>query len=597
MTSNHTSRLEIITSWIISALAFIFFLICGYKIYSLYLLNCPNQEFLTWDPELRYIITLKMMNYLREGMLFHYIGLFLDSPHWPSLRNVVESILFLIFNHSANGVVLFTFVFFLFIPFLCFYLLYRIFNINLEFAISFLFFILCLIQSDPLWLYSLTGMLEIQGAFLFPLVSFYVWKSLIDSSFISKRSNGWITFIITFLLYQTKYPYGYMLVLFLVIFEVIFHFKDTVELGKIYLLNLKKIKKKPLIWIALSLSLILLLFKHKLNGKLPGYIIYTTLLVLVIDFFLFFFKNTRNSKDNQLHFIIKWIIFPIIVWIMIQPDRFGSYSGQISHIETQGFNPGQEITKDVDYLLVFFTEFIMNSFKEFHIAYLILLGNIILMLKGIWDYFRNKVLSFSSFLSIICILTFIELSLFTSNRLARHTYHLYPSMILSLVLFNLEFSSVKRVHSTIFSILITCIVSYPFILSPFNQIIRTEICYTGYNKNDYLAPKWFEEYALNNLNKNTILYNEMNKFHVNKADSEYLLNKISYDKKLKLLIDPKRFSQLEDHYEEIWIIGNQCSDSSKFSEHSSIYSKWGFSIDKYEEIKSNFGCIKIFRKN
>ena len=75
----------------------------------------------------------------------------------------------------------------------------------------------------------------------------------------------------------------------------------------------------------------------------------------------------KEEENTKLYFIIKWIFFPIILWIMIQPDRFGSYSGQITHVETQGFNPGQEIDKNLDYLLVFFTEYIFNGFKEFHI--------------------------------------------------------------------------------------------------------------------------------------------------------------------------------------------------------------------------------------
>jgi hypothetical protein len=587
---------EKVIGWLLSSLTLIFFFYCTVYMYGLFYSQCINKEFLTWDPELRYIITLKMMNFLREGKIFHFVGVFFDSPHWPSLRNVIESIFFLFTNHSSDKVILFTYLFFVFMPISFFVLLLSIYKMNLTFGILFCFFVLTLLQSDPLWLYSLTGMLELQGAFLFPFVSFLTWKVFHDPIFTQHRKNGWITFLITFMLYQTKYPYGYMLVLFLVVFHTLIFPKDTWNFGWSYLITYRSPKKKIFSIISLIILSLFIAFKGNLSGKLPGYLLYSSILFFLIDFFLFFFRTADNEKNVRIYFLIQWILFPIILWIMIQPDRFGSYSGQITHVETQGFNPGQEIDKNLDYLLVFFTEFIMNGFKEFHLSYLILVGNIFLVMFGIFNIYKRKEISLSFYFSSISLLTFLELSLLTSNRLARHTYHLYPTMILSIVLFLVSMSIEHKQKALLLSIFLLGIVSFPFIKNPLLSLQKTEICYTGYDQNDYITPKWIESIGQSRLQKNTIVYNMVNPLHVNKADTEYLLYKISYDRKLKALFDPKRASQLKNEYEEIWITGNSCSSSDKFLEQSETLKSWGFQTEKIEVISNDFGCVQIISK-
>jgi hypothetical protein len=587
---------EKVVGWLISTLILSFFFYCTVSMYDLYNSQCINSKFLTWDPELRYIITLKMMNFLREGKIFHFLGIFFDSPHWPSLRNAIESLLFLMIGHSTDKVIYFTYSFFVLMPISLLLFLYSQYKMNINFGILFCFFVISLLQSDPLWLYSFTGMLEVQGAYLFPFVSYITWKVFNDPAFIQNKKNGWITFLITFMLYQTKYPYGYMLVLFLVIFHSIVFFKDTWRFGMSYLGSYKTFKKKLLPIFSLILLCFFIFFKGTLSGKAPGYILYLSLLLLLVDFFLFFFKELKEEENLRLYFLVKWILFPIILWIMIQPDRFGSYSGQITHVETQGFNPGQEIDKNLDYLLVFFTEYIMNGFKEFHISYLILFGNLFLLVYGFIDFYRRKEISLSFYFSAISILTFIELSLLTSNRLARHTYHLYPTMILAIVVFVLNLSINKRSLAFFLAMGLLGIVSYPFLVHPIYSLQKTEICYTGYDKNEYITPNWIESKGLSRLNKNTIIYNMVNPFHVNKADTEYLLYKISYDKHLKVLFDPKRLSQLKNEYDEVWITGNSCTNSDKFKEHSEIFKSWGFQMERPEILSSSSGCIQIFSK-
>jgi hypothetical protein len=588
-------HLNLFIGLVISLSSILFFYICSFKIYELFTLNCTNKDYLTWDPELRYIITLKMMNYLRDFNLIQFFLLFFDSPHWPSLRNVIESFIFLSTYHSPTKVIMLTYFSFLFIPVVLFLIMSLLHEINITFGLIYAFMIISLLQADSLWLYSLTGMLELQGALLFPIVSYIVWKSLSDIDFINKKRNGWLAFSVTFLLYQTKYPYGYMLVLFLAIFQILFFTRTTWEFGLDYLKSMKIPYKKPFLLLAIMLLIVLLLFKSSLPGKVPGYITYSIVLFCMIDFFVYFFKNNSTEKSH-LRFIIQWIFFPIIIWILIQPDRFGSYSGQISHVETQGFNPGQKIDKNLDYLLVFFTEFIFNAYREFHVSYIILIGNALIFLWGVYEFHISRKLNFGFFLSSISLITIIELSLFTSNRLARHTYHLYPTMLLGISIFILSLKPKFKQIPILLSVGLLVVVSFPFVTSPLLSLSKTEICYTGYDKNDYKLPEWIRMVGLEKLNKNTILFNEVNPLHVNKADAEYVLFKISYDKKIILLVDPKRSNQYKNNFEEIWIISNNCKESERLNSQKNILTELGFAINEVEEIKNEFGCIRIVKK-
>lgn len=565
------------------------------QFYLLYDQNCTNKDFLTWDPELRYILTLKMMNFIREGKIHSYIFQFLDSPHWPSLRNVLESIVFTFTGHSPVVLTLITFFFYLLLPIGALFLFWKEKQKSILSILLLTLYLLALLQADSLLLYSFTGMLEVQGAFLFIFTTYYLSKVYSEPEFIKKDSNKWLVFGSVFLLYQTKYPYGYLLVLFLFLFEVIFFPKQSFGFALEYFSSLKNIYKNPRWLIAILAILSLFLPSHLLKGKTASYLRYLFMLSLVIDFLFFFYKRSSKQSTERIEFLFKYAILPIVIWMFIHPDRFGSYSGQITHVESQGFNPGQEIIKDKDYYFLFFTEFVWNSFSQFHLGYAVLVFNLISFFSGILIYLRRKSISYSFFASTVCLFTFLELSLFTTNRLARHTYHLYPTMILSFVFFILENYNAHKKSLTALSLISVLLFSYPFLMKPDYYISRTEVCYTGYDRKDYTTPLWMESIAKEKLNRNTILFNELSPLHVNKADTEYLLSKISYDRKIRLTIDPKRKIEDLEKFDEIWIPSNHCNLPKNLEKFRSLLINQGFDLN-FEKIQSSEGCILINQK-
>jgi len=563
-----------------------------YVLWNLYERLCVNKDFLTWDPELRFIITLKMMDHLRNGNIIAYLLQVFDSPHWPSLRNIVESIVFFITKPSPKATIVLTFIFYCILPLAILFVLVKE-KIDPILQGSFYFLsILGLLQAESLQLYSFTGMLELQGAFFFIFASYYLSK-VYQVELNDNTRLGWKLFIFTTLLHHSKYPYGYMLILCVVFIELFFFPKELYE----YTINfLQKRKqgwyKNYRLWLVITCFLALLLPKHILTGKLPNYLLYGIVFFTCLDVFLFFYNEPTTSKNVRLHFLLKWFIFPILFWTLSQPDRLGSYSGQITHVEAQGFNPGQVISKDFDYYLLFINEFILNGFQTSGIAYLLLFGNILITGFGIYKFFKQRTFSTNFFLALLCILTFLELSLFTSNRLARHTYHLFPTLFLSIFLFLAEeWKNFSKLSWGLF-VLVCSIICYPIVLNPWKFTSQVEVCYTGYDPKDYFTPRWIEEIAKQKMQKALIVINEVNSLNVNKADTEYLLTWLAYTRKLPIQFDPKRWKTVEPRWEELWIVGDSCQTPT-YENKRDFWESFGFFKQNAYKFESELGCVWI----
>jgi hypothetical protein len=588
-----------ISFYLLSFLSLLLFAYCSYILYSNFQQFCSNKEFLTWDPELRFVLTLKMMDFLREGLPHKYILQVLDSPHWPSLRNIIDSIVFFITGPSPVVEVMISFAFFCMLPFGMLFILWKEKANPILSGTLFLLGNIAILQAEPILLYSFTGMMEVQGAFVFLFVAFYLSKYFQEKSYPEDKKIGWRVFLSTTLLYHTKYPYGYMLILSLVFLLLMLNPWDTFQTGMQYL-RLRKEKwflNPRFIMIALSIFSLILLPSSVLTGKLPSYLKYSVVVFASLDLFLYFWKQPYTRFNSRVFFILKWVVFPILLWMLSQPDRFGSYAGQINHVESQGFNPGQEVSKDLDYKLLFVTEFLLNGFQSFSLSYLIFFSNVFIFFYGYFRYLNGKKLSHSFVFASLCLLTFIELSLFTTNRLARHTYHLFPSMIVSLLLFLGELSKERFVLGILITLGITPLVAFPFLQDPIQNLKKTEICYTGYDQNDYKKPKWFQSEAENLVKTPTIVFNQVSPYHVNKADTEYLLYWLFYEKKIPVLFDPKRLKKLDPIYQELWIVGDDCDLTEKLAEKKDFWKKEGFDLEKGNRIQSSEGCIQIIPRN
>lgn len=557
--------------------------------------NCVNKEFLTWDPELRFILTLKMMDNLRNWNLFSYLGQVLDAPHWPSLRNVFESLLFLVTSPEPKYTIFITYCFYVFLPIALFTVLWLDKIQPIIIGLFIFIFVLGLSQAESLQLYAFTGMMELQGAFFFSFVAYYVSKIYTTQTFPENKPLGWSTFVFTTLLFHTKYPYGYLLLLCIVFLELL-HISSTLQYAKEYFAYFRKGWYKNFrFWIALLATCLLFLPKTYLTGKLPNYLRYTIVLFVVIDVFLFFYKTPTTQENSRIHFLLKWIIFPILFWMLAQPDRFGSYSGQITHVETQGNNPGEAVSKNLDYYLLFVDEFLMNGFRGFALPFFLLFGNLFIIGYSFLQAIQKKTLNKSFYIAFLCIFTILELSLFTSNRLARHIYHLYPAMFLSIFFFIVELQEKHKILSYVVVTTFLVLVAYPVALKPIDFVSKVEVCYTGYDQKDYLKPKWIAEKSEQLLRVPTIILNEVNPYHVNKADTEYLITRVAYKKEIPIYFDPKRWKKVDSKWKELWIVGDTCEHKT-FLEKKDFWEANGFYENNAKIYREEFACIVVIPK-
>jgi len=148
----------------------------------------------------------------------------------------------------------------------------------------------------------------------------------------------------------------------------------------------------------------------------------------------------------------------------------------------------------------------------------------------------------------------------------------------------------------LFLILILFICSFPFIKDPMKNLADTEICYTGYNTNDYVSPKWIESKAKEILISNTYVFNEMSPYHVNKADVEYLLQRLAFYKNLRMVFDPKRIKKADSSFKEIWVVAEKCANSERLKNTNEFWKSENFYLENPKIIESDLGCIQIYKR-
>ncbi|WP_078127721.1 hypothetical protein [Leptospira alexanderi] len=230
-----------------------------HKLYLKFLSFCPNQNFLTWDPDARLVTSIRFAEAFRSFDPIMIVRLVFDSPTWPVLRNFPEALIVLIFGPGGTPVSLFTFgelvLLFLIVP----WILFRFSKQKSQIAPPLLFPLVWtgLLQNPGFMHYSFSGMLEIQGGLFFLPAVLAFWElycldeveilhssqnpnsllqessKQINSGFISTKSilTGsyfpWFLCISANLLFHTKYPYGYIFILFGSLFLITFRFYET----------------------------------------------------------------------------------------------------------------------------------------------------------------------------------------------------------------------------------------------------------------------------------------------------------------------------------------------------------------------------------
>ena len=490
---------------------------------------CINKEFLTWDPNARMITSLQMALELKNFNILSYLWFILDSPTWPVLRNIFESLIFLFIEPSPYITIYISIFFFISTIFIFF--AFSFYKIDISFKILFFSFIFSflLASSPPILHYTFSGMLELQGGFFMLVSLFYFYHFLSNHNFLKNRNEKIIFIISVQALFHTKYPYGFMFCFSIIMYYIIFEFKLSCNIFFVLIRKSFCLSKKNLFlyisFIFIILNIIFYIFNiHK--GKSTSYFRYIIFLFLLVHIFLHIFSNKnfflRSIKGRKLYFLIKWTFLPIVLWIMMHPDRFSSSKGTISHFQV-GSTPQSFI--NLDFFTIYFKELAFNisPISIFSIfLFILFLFSLVLKLKS----------RLSLIFSFIILIHLLGLTFLTPNHQARHIYHLFPSFLFSIFYFVISIE--KKIILRFFSIIFIIQIFY-FSLNYKTICHNSNLCFSGLNYQFYTVSRQVKNFIEKNINTDSILLNFFPKHHLNKTDIDFLMQLNSFKKNIVVL--------------------------------------------------------------
>jgi len=394
--------MRFISSLRLSFFPFVFLFPCYYLL-VLSFEACPNKEFLTWDPEIRFLISLQWIQYIQDYRLDLVIWEFLQSPHWPRVRNLIQVAVFLV-NGAPDPVLdqWTTFSVFLLtiwvgmatIRFLGWADKGFLLLLQIVFGVG-------MLQSYPLLVYAWSGMMETFGglALLGSILLFFAYQS----SPPEKQNKGWYLLFSALLLHQTKYPYGYIsLVVVLGYFLILRYYESIPTLRFLLPLYFQTLLKRKTFYFAILVQVAFLLakigFAESLSAKFPKQWLHASVLALVADVPVFFLKTIRESQKlvyplpglSVWKDIYLWYCLPILGWMLLNPDRFGSIGGQVVHVQIEGGAPGVVPPKDFYYYFVFFIEHAFRGFYSLEWGWITLFLPILVMVHGLIRLWKTK---------------------------------------------------------------------------------------------------------------------------------------------------------------------------------------------------------------
>ncbi|HMV45872.1 MAG TPA: hypothetical protein PK079_07105 [Leptospiraceae bacterium] len=558
------SRKNLVSFILLCLIQIPFLILSLYFLFSEFNTICPNKDFLSWDADLRFIKTLKLMDSIRHFEFLSFAFQLLDSPTWPILRNLIQIVVFFASGVSTTSDTVITLVTFAILLGLAIHVLFYLLDKKWISVLLFLPVWLSVFLSPPILIYTFSAMLEVQGAVFFLASVYYLHLFYRDDEFIRNKSILIKLSLSTFALFQTKYPYGYLFIVAMLVLHVSLYLDETVLFFTRYIAFIShNLKKQYRLLLVILLIVSYILFPESLlKGKTKNYIKYLIILLLSFDFYLYLnhqMSQLLNLKFNRLIGIFQWVFLPIVVFVLIHPDRFSSSSSTLGHIQSEGHAVGEVVEKGLDYYLVFFKTLSSQAFIPEWVGILFLIGLIVGVVIGYIQYYKNKKIELYFLFSLFPILTILILTFFTPNHQARHIYHLLPTISIA---FMLLLSSLQEKYKLVFYILVLFLsigLIFPFGQKFASKFSGENICYTGKNKDDFFTPREVEK-LFKDVKENAIFFNFINPDHVNKADTELTLSKLSYLNKLKWSIDPKIFKKhpREEGYSAVYLISDSC---------------------------------------
>ena len=494
--------------------------------------QCANKDVLSWDANIRMIQTIDQYQAIKHGKILQGLLPFFAAPTWPPLRNMIALPYHLITPGGLDPAKdiyisqIFWVFAFLIIPVLAFEISHSI----IAASVIWLFSTMALVYSTELVAYSFSSMLETQGIFFTLLIGLYVYRVYdieinkeggamqspgIEQSALLRPFQGlWRSglFIATFGLFFTKYPYGLMLIIAMVGIEMVrnpFQFINFIV--KYWKTESRLIGKMLLVGFLIAPVVIFLAAKVDfidLKSKGSRNIIFIIMLMFFIDFNIRIFRKGSAFVllSNTARIIYINVIFPMAIWLLVNPDRINSTVGTQLHVQEQ----------NRIYLLSYFQDAYHQPWIPLFVSLALIYGVLAVLFQGwnrmspeedgnhsnvqltnsdIWKNLYYSMINNPWFLTLMIFIgQYAVLEILTGNKQLRHIYHLIPvitvvgmaGLIRLLPTKNQFYEYVTLGGMLLVSLAIAAADGLPGQQSYYRE---REVCFTGLNRADFNIPR------------------------------------------------------------------------------------------------------------
>jgi hypothetical protein len=560
-------------------------------------IHCPNKDMLLWDANIRMIQSIDFLKYLEYRDSVSAIKLIFDSPTWPPLRTLMSTILILI-NGKPDPILdtrLSIFFFILTITVIFWGTIYYFFEeykknllnkiiifLSIYLTITFLF----LLDQIPEYLFN--SMLEIQGMFLYTAFIFLIYYFFINHKY--SKIDKILFFLLGFLIYFTKYPYGVLISITFVILEFLYQPKEFIK--SIYKL-ITFYKNYRIIFIILPLIgiIFILIFPHIPNNffklKSVKNFIYLVILISFFELNFFLYRKKIQLFSPIFNFYYKFFIFPFSMVILSHPDRFHSLLGAQS----------DTIDKSRSFFISIVYDYFLNSIG---FSFLLLIS-----LIGIMYYFfkhsRNRLKELIQNYPIIYVILFLWIHFFileflTTNHQARYIFQIIPGLILFHSLFFLYIK--ENVKYAVIIILFIILMMNLYYLEK-NPPSKRNTCFAGYDKLLFEPARIISQTIPSNFKG--IIFNEFHEYkkYNENLNNPYLFIPTDIDVHIRyktysngFVLNYSKYQKIPEDFKNAIYITNSCKNELKNSRYFNLniinYKKI---IEK--QIDDNI-CFKIY---
>lgn len=306
----------------------------GAKAWQIFVNECPNNDFLSWDENLRLNTVLDQFADYRDGHWFRATLPFFESPTWPPLRSFTTFVsLYLPLSNSITerdsfqGLLFFLLVF----PSLV-YIFSRIHRDWLVGSLIGLFVCILSLHTTEIPVYALTSMLETQSMFFLVWSCYALYNLFLDEDRgILRDKTGFLVFFGLFGFYFTKYPYGILLFLSTFLISILRNpnkFKSALQNIFASYLNWSRRIFFGIVFFAISSLPVLRLFGSiNLNQKPVKQALFYGSFLVFLDLSLFFWRKKKEVVHwfpLSTQVLWKYAYLPALVWLYMNPDRIGS---------------------------------------------------------------------------------------------------------------------------------------------------------------------------------------------------------------------------------------------------------------------------------